>query len=101
MSIVKKDYSRRQFISETSVLIIGATLNLEGAAFGDIKNEPIIDIHQHIHYHERTDEQLLNHQRTLGITKTILLPSGRPVNSSSTHNGISNGLQAETGGNAE
>ncbi|MEJ7829221.1 MAG: amidohydrolase [Segetibacter sp.] len=100
MSISKKDYSRRQFIAETGALITGAALNWKGVPVADVNNEPIIDIHQHIHYHGRTDEHLLEHQRALGITKTILLPSGRPINSASTHNGISNGLQAKTGGNA-
>src|ERR1035437_10644735 len=36
----------------------------------------------------------------MGVTKTILLPAGRPVNSASTHNGLSNGLQAQCLGNA-
>jgi len=35
----------------------------------------------------------------MGITKTILLPAGRPVNRRSTHNGFSNGLQAQCLGN--
>lgn len=97
----KKGYSRRKFIAGTSVLLVGMALKLKGAGIPDAKKEPVIDIHQHIHYHERTDEQMLAHQRAMGITTTILLPSGRPVNSPSTHNGISNGLQAEAGGSAE
>jgi predicted TIM-barrel fold metal-dependent hydrolase len=101
MTAPKRDFSRREFIAGTSALIVGASLNLESTTIPDFKKEPIIDIHQHIHYHERTDEHMLDHQRALGVTKTILLPSGRPVNSASTHDGISNGLQAETGGNAD
>lgn len=101
MSTLIKSHSRRKFIAGTSILIIGATLKLKGAEIPEVKKEPIIDIHQHIHYHERTDQQMLAHQRAMGITTTILLPSGRPVNSASTHKGISNGLQAEAGGNAE
>lgn len=38
--------------------------------------EPIIDIHQHTHYSGRTDENLIAHQRAMGIAKTILLPAG-------------------------
>ncbi|HXK03710.1 MAG TPA: amidohydrolase, partial [Verrucomicrobiae bacterium] len=38
--------------------------------------EPVIDIHQHTNYSGRTDEQLLAHQRTMGIAKTVLLPAG-------------------------
>ena len=39
-------------------------------------DEPILDIHQHTHYSGRTDEELVAHQRTMGIKKTILLPAG-------------------------
>jgi len=42
---------------------------------------------------------MLAHQRAMGVTKTILLAAGRPVNSASTHNGLSNGLQAQCLGN--
>ena len=40
------------------------------------KPEPIIDIHQHTNYSFRTDDQLLAHQRAMGVTQTILLPAG-------------------------
>jgi predicted TIM-barrel fold metal-dependent hydrolase len=39
--------------------------------------DPIIDIHQHTTYLDRTDEELVAHQRALGVTKTVLLPAGR------------------------
>jgi len=39
--------------------------------------EPVIDIHQHTDYSGRTDEQMLAHQRRMGITHTVLLPAGR------------------------
>jgi predicted TIM-barrel fold metal-dependent hydrolase len=39
--------------------------------------QPIIDIHQHVDYSGRTDEQLIAHQRRMGITHTVLLPAGR------------------------
>lgn len=38
---------------------------------------PIIDIHQHTPYTGRTADELLRHQETMGIAKTILLPAGR------------------------
>ena len=38
--------------------------------------EPVIDIHQHTNYSDRTDDDLVAHQRALGITKTVLLPAG-------------------------
>jgi predicted TIM-barrel fold metal-dependent hydrolase len=59
----------------------------------------IIDIHQHTNYSGRPDDVLLAHQDRMGITKTILLPAGTPVSRPSTHDGKSNGLAAQTGGN--
>lgn len=40
------------------------------------EKEPIIDFHQHTHYKGRTDEDLVAHQRTMGVAKTVLLPAG-------------------------
>jgi predicted TIM-barrel fold metal-dependent hydrolase len=50
--------------------------------------EPVIDLHQHTPYSGRTDEQLIAHQRTMGITKTVMLPAGS-----------TGGLAAGAGGN--
>ncbi len=61
--------------------------------------EPIIDIHQHTHYHGRTDEDLIQHQKAMGATLTVLLPAGSPVLRPSTLDGRANGLQAECYGN--
>ncbi|MEP6754606.1 MAG: amidohydrolase [Chthonomonadales bacterium] len=36
----------------------------------------IVDIHQHTHYAGRRNGTLIAHQRTMGITKTVLLPAG-------------------------
>ena len=49
---------------------------------------PVIDIHQHTPYSGRTDEQLIAHQRTMGISKSVLLPAGSQ-----------GGLAAGAGGN--
>ncbi len=38
--------------------------------------EPVIDIHQHTSYSGRSDEELVAHQRAMGISKTVLLPAG-------------------------
>lgn len=54
--------------------------------------EPIIDIHQHTNYRERTAEQLMAHQRVMGVTQTILLPAGSDVKRPSTADGKHNGL---------
>lgn len=50
-------------------------------------------------YTGRPDDVLLAHQRAIGATTTILLPAGRPVNTASTHQGKSNGLDAKALGN--
>jgi predicted TIM-barrel fold metal-dependent hydrolase len=54
--------------------------------------EPIIDIHQHTNYRDRSNSRLLAHQRTMGVTQTILLPSGTNVRRPSTGDGRHNGL---------
>src|SRR5579864_7794459 len=61
---------RARTISRRSLLAL-AGASLARAA------DPVIDIHQHTDYSGRTDEQLIAHQRTMGITHTILLPAGR------------------------
>lgn len=40
-------------------------------------SEPVIDIHQHTNYADRTNEQLIRHQLVMGVTTTVLLPAGR------------------------
>lgn len=89
----RSSLSRRQFLVTSAATASSLALTAAEAP------EPVIDIHQHTHYHGRTDEQLLAHQRAMGITTTILLPAGTPVERESTHNGKSNGLAAKTGGN--
>ncbi len=88
--------SRRQFLGSTTAAIATGSLLHDVVA---AEKEPIIDIHQHTHYHGRTDEKMLNHQRAMGVTTTILLPAGRPVTRPSTREGKANGLAAKTGGN--
>ncbi len=88
------EQTRRDFLTtSTFAAIVAARVRPAAAA------EPIIDIHQHLGYSGRPDGVLLRHQQVMGATTTILLPAGRPVNSASTHEGVSNGLQAEALGN--
>ncbi|MEO5996871.1 MAG: amidohydrolase family protein [Chitinophagaceae bacterium] len=91
--------SRRKFLIQASVTGLGAVLASGLKPFGlptvQAPDERIIDIHQHTNYVDRTDEQLIAHQRAMGVTTTILLPAGHPVNYGSTHYGLSNGLQAK------
>src|ERR1035437_6739033 len=87
--------SRRDFLAASTLLALAAVVPGCKTAEEGPGHEPIIDIHQHVGYSGRSDEVLLTHQRAMGVTKTILLPAGRPVNSPSTHNGLSNGFQAQ------
>ena len=89
--------SRRRFLAGSGLWIIAAAM--PGCSSLSREEEPIIDIHQHVGYSGRPNDVLLAHQRLLGVTKTILLPAGRPVRSASTHEGVSNGLQANCLGN--
>ena len=89
-------FSRRDFLAQSALALVGTTL--AGCATSSA-TEPIIDIHQHVNYSDRPNEILLNHQRSMGITTSILLPAGTPCERPSTHNGKSNGLAAKCFGN--
>lgn len=89
--------SRRKFLAGTGLLLVGTALNLRAENLA--MQEPIIDIHQHTDYMGRTNEQLIAHQKAMGVTTTILLPAGTPAFGMSTHQGQSNGLQAKCSGN--
>ena len=92
-----KPISRRYFIAGSGIFLAGSALNLKGSVL--TADEPIIDIHQHTDYAGRSQDKMLAHQRMMGVTTTILLPAGRPLNYGSTHYGLSNGLQVKAGGN--
>jgi predicted TIM-barrel fold metal-dependent hydrolase len=109
----QKNDSRRKFLKQGALTGLGIALSAGVSTpalanmFADndnrlpVENEPIIDIHQHIFYHGRTDEQMIAHQKAMGVTKTILLPAGSSVNRMSTHFGLSNGLQVKAGVNKD
>ena len=59
---------RREFLAVAGAAIAGGVLAAPA--------EKIIDIHQHTHYWGRNDDDLVRHQRMLGVTKTVLLPAG-------------------------
>jgi predicted TIM-barrel fold metal-dependent hydrolase len=86
---------RREFLNVSGLALAG----LAAHATSTNAAEPIIDIYQHVGYSGRPDDVLLTHQRTMGISLTILLPAGRSVNTASTHEGVANGLQAQALGN--
>lgn len=84
-----KKVTRREFLGAASALALAGckTTPHEGtASIG--ADEPIIDIHQHTNYVGRSDADLVRHQKTMGVTTTVLLPAGRYY-----------GLDAECGGN--
>ena len=100
--------SRRGFVGASIAIAAGASKlrgqeppkpQPEGTTSATQSPDPIIDIHQHTNYAGRTDEQLIFHQQRMGVTQTIMLPAGRPVDRPSTNNGKSNGLAAKTGTN--
>lgn len=94
--------SRREFLISSAAVLAATPLAFAATAPAA---EPIIDIHQHTNYGGKRDsgwkqifparshEELIAHQRGMGITKTILLPAGREVLRDSTHQGRSNGLE--------
>ena len=52
-------------------------LGMAGAALArGADPDPVIDIHQHTTYSGRTNDELIAHQRTMGITRSVLLPAG-------------------------
>ena len=93
--------SRRRFLQSTASLALGCwSLSARGTVLANPKSsdntaspvEPIIDIHQHTNYHGRSHDQLVAHQRAMGVTQTILLPAGTAVERRSTNFGKYNGL---------
>src|SRR5689334_17190516 len=78
--------NRREFTATAAAFVAGTCLG--HAADLPSVAEPIIDIHQHTNYSGRTNDQLIAHQKAMGITTTILLPAGRLY-----------GLAAQCGGN--
>lgn len=100
MKKTNNSFTRRNFLSASGILLAGSSFPLETFTLKQpVKNESVIDIHQHIFYHGRTDEQLIHHQKMMGVTKTIMLPAGSPQDRMSTHYGHSNGLAVHAGGN--
>ena len=92
------DVPRRTFLTRSGFALLGLVVQ-DAPQTALQRSDPIIDIHQHLNYSGRSDEAFLAHQRLMGATTTILLPAGRSVTTPSTHEGVSNGLQAEALGN--
>ncbi len=89
--------TRRHFLRTTALLVGAATV--PGGATSATSAPGLIDIHQHLNYSGRADDAVLTHQRIMGVSKTVLLPAGREMNLPSTHDGTTNGLEAQCAGN--
>ena len=68
-------FSRREFFRSCAVGLGGAALGQRAMA-ASAAAEPLIDMHQHVQYSGRSDDALVSHQRTLGVTLSVLMPSG-------------------------
>lgn len=79
--------NRRNFLRVGGWTTIGAALG--GCQHLAKPAEPVIDIHQHTNYNHRTHQELIAHQREMGVSHTVLLPAGRYF-----------GLEVGAGGNA-
>lgn len=83
-------FSRREFLAVS--FVAGAMSLTRSSSAAEPAAEPIIDIHQHTNYRDRTVAQLVAHQKAMGVTQTILLPAGTPVDRPSTGGGKHNSL---------
>ena len=72
MTCPSDSLSRRAFLAASA----GSLANDAAQAKEGLR---VLDIHQHTNYSGRTDDQLVAHQRKMGVTKTILLPSGHKI----------------------
>jgi len=68
--------SRRAFLARSSLAAFFLSACKTAAPLRTAPGQAIIDIHQHTHYHGRSDPDLIRHQRKMGATTTILLPAG-------------------------
>jgi len=71
--------TRRHWIATTSAALFGAGFARHAMSAPDESGakRQIVDIHQHTNYSGRTDDELIAHQRKMGVTQTVLLPAGR------------------------
>jgi predicted TIM-barrel fold metal-dependent hydrolase len=70
--IPNNSVSRRGFLITSA----GCLTDIAAGAKDDLR---VIDIHQHTNYAGRTDDQLIAHQRKMGVSKTVMLPGGHKI----------------------
>ena len=71
-------FSRRDLLAATAggaVLVQCGDQPETSPAPGDSRQH-VIDFHQHTNYRDRSDDNLVAHQRTMGVDLTVLLPAG-------------------------
>jgi predicted TIM-barrel fold metal-dependent hydrolase len=76
--------TRRELLQSAPAAVAAGSASAQNTPPG----ERIIDIHQHTNYSGRSNDDLVAHQRKLGVTTTVLLPAGSKY-----------GLAAQAGGN--
>ena len=85
---------KRRDLLKNSAITVSSIVTGSSVLAADEHVEQVIDIHQHVNFRDRDNDTLLEHQKKMGIGKTILLPAGSPMNRPSTLDGKGNGLQA-------
>ncbi len=91
---------RRNFLKTTTIATADLVWGAESHANQNTSDQ-VIDIHQHVNFRKRDNDLFLEHQKLMGIRKTILLPAGTPMNRPSTRLGKGNGLAADVQGTQE
>lgn len=67
--------TRRAFLAPAAIAAAASCSRREGLTSGEIVPE-VIDFHQHTDYKNRSDADLVAHQRSMGVDLTVLLPAG-------------------------
>ena len=69
---------RREFITSVAGAVAGIGCGSEPAAPDEAgqASRLTVDFHQHTNYKGRSDDELVAHQRKMGVDLTVLLPAG-------------------------
>ncbi len=82
MAVHSQNLRRRDFVAGvlgSVALSQCGTAEVEPVAEDSVlpdRGNRVIDFHQHTHYSGRSDDDLVAHQRTMGVDLTVLLPAG-------------------------
>ena len=67
--------TRRTFLAPAAIAAAGSCNRREGPTSDEVVPD-VIDFHQHTDYKNRSDADLVAHQRNMGVDLTVLLPAG-------------------------